>query len=111
MFREYWEWVDKRNVERYANTVQHDKNYDAKNMLHVFRLLQMALETAETGQLHMRRPDWELLLQIRRGKFKYEALMAEAEQLVTQVNAAFTASTLPAAPDKEFTEQLVVRVR
>ena len=41
-YRQYWEWVELRNEERYANTVSHGKNYDAKNMMHVFRLLNMA---------------------------------------------------------------------
>ena len=111
VFREYWEWVEKRNGERYANTVQHGKNYDAKNMLHVFRLLQMALEIAETGQLHVRRPNREFLLQIRRGAFEYDYLVAEAEVLVTRVEAAFATSALPEAPNKKQSEHLLVRVR
>ena len=91
--------------------MQHGKNYDAKNMLHVFRLLQMALEIAETEQLHVRRPNRNFLLQIRHGEFEYEELVAETEQLVTRVEAAFAASALPEAPNKEVTEQLLVRVR
>lgn len=111
VFREYWEWVEKRNQERYQNTVQHGKNYDAKNMLHVFRLLQMAREIAETGQLHVRRPNREFLLQIRRGEFEYEALVAQAEELVTQVEAAFANSALPEAPNKAAAEQLLRQTR
>ncbi len=111
VFREYWEWVEKRNAERYQNTVQHGKNYDAKNMLHVFRLLQMAEEIALTGQLHVRRPNREFLLQIRRGAFEYEALVAEAEALVTRVEAAFAASALPEAPDRAAAEQRLREVR
>ena len=111
VFREYWEWVEKRNTERFQNTVQHGKNYDAKNMLHVFRLLQMAEEIAISGELNVRRPNREFLLQIRRGEFEYEELVAEAEQLVTRVEAAFAVSILPAAPDKEAAEQLLRRVR
>lgn len=110
-FREYWEWVEKRNVERYQNTVQHGKNYDAKNMLHVFRLLQMAEEIAETRQLNVLRPNREFLLQIRRGEFEYEELVAEAEKLVTRVEAAFANSSLPDAPDRGAAEQLLLRVR
>ena len=91
--------------------MQHGKNYDAKNMLHVFRLLQMALEIAETGQLNVRRPNREFLLQIRRGEFEYVELVAEAEQLVTRVEAAFAASALPDAPSKEVSEQLLRKVR
>jgi hypothetical protein len=111
VFREYWEWVEKRNKERYENTVQHGKNYDAKNMLHVFRLLQMAEEIALTGELQVRRPNREFLLQIRRGEFEYTDLVAQAEELVARVEAAFAASTLPTAPDKTAAEVLLRQVR
>ncbi|SHK70491.1 DNA polymerase beta superfamily protein [Hymenobacter psychrotolerans] len=111
VFREYKKWEQKRNPERYQNTVQHGKNYDAKNMLHVFRLLRMAEEIARTGRLHVRRPDRDFLLQIRRGEFEYEQLVTEAEALVAQVEAAFAASALPEAPDRTATEALLVRLR
>lgn len=111
VFREYQEWEQKRNPERYRNTVQYGKNYDAKNMLHVFRLLRMAEEVATTGRLHVRRPDREFLLQIRRGEFEYEQLVTEAEALVARVEAAFAASALPDTPDQEAAGQLLVRVR
>jgi hypothetical protein len=111
VFREYWEWVEKRNKERYANTVQHGKNYDAKNMLHVFRLLQMAEEIALTGTLQVRRSNREFLLQIRRGEFEYAELVAEAEQLVARVEIAFENSALPAAPSSEVAEETLRRVR
>ena len=110
-YREYWEWVAKRNKERYENTVQHGKNYDAKNMLHVFRLLQMAAEIATTGEVRVRRPNREFLLQIRRGEFDYAELIAEADGLVAQVEAAFAASALPAAPDKASAEATLRQVR
>jgi hypothetical protein len=111
VFREYWEWVAKRNTERYENTVQHGKNYDAKNMLHVFRLLQMAKEIARTGELHVCRRNREILLQIRRGEFEYAELLTEAEELVTRVEAAFASSALPEAPSKEMAENTLLRVR
>ncbi|WP_310395230.1 DNA polymerase beta superfamily protein [Hymenobacter sp.] len=111
VFREYWEWVEKRNTERYQNTVQHGKNYDAKNMLHVFRLLQMAEEIAESGVLNVRRPNREFLLQIRRGEFEYDDLVAKAEHLVTRVEAAFASSALPDAPDRAAAEELLLQVR
>ena len=109
--REYQEWEQQRNPERYQNTVQHGKNYDAKNMLHVFRLLGMALDVATTGQLPVRRPNREFLLTIRRGEFDYEELVAEAEKLVERVETAFANSHLPDAPDKAGAEELLRRVR
>jgi predicted nucleotidyltransferase len=111
VFREYWEWVVKRNTERYENTVQHGKNYDAKNMLHVFRLLQMAEEIARTSELHVRRSNREFLLQIRRGEFEYAELLTEAEELVARVEAAFASSALPETPSREMAENTLLRVR
>ncbi|RZK41764.1 MAG: nucleotidyltransferase [Hymenobacter sp.] len=111
VFREYWEWVVKRNAERYANTVQHGKNYDAKNMLHVFRLLQMAEEIALTGKIQVRRPNREFLLQIRRGEFEYAELVAEAKQLVARVDVAFVGSALLTAPDAVAAEDTLRQVR
>ncbi|TGD79343.1 DNA polymerase beta superfamily protein [Hymenobacter wooponensis] len=111
VYREYHEWVQKRNAERYQNTVQHGKNYDAKNMLHVFRLLRMAQEIALTRQLQVRRPDREFLLQIRRGEFQYEELLQMAETLLEQVEAAFATSHLPAAPNQLAADHLLVQVR
>nr|WP_262904753.1 nucleotidyltransferase domain-containing protein [Hymenobacter lucidus] len=111
VYKEYWDWVARRNTERYENTVQHGKNYDAKNMLHVFRLLRTALEIASTSQLHVRRPDRDFLLQIRRGEFEYDALVAQAEELVAQVDAAFATSALPDAPDRDVAEELLRTVR
>jgi predicted nucleotidyltransferase len=110
-YREYWDWVAKRNKERYENTVQHGKNYDAKNMLHVFRLLQMAEEIARTGTIQVRRPNRDFLLQIRRGEFAYAELIAEAERLVARVEEAFATSALPAAPDKATAEAALRLVR
>ncbi|QNE39563.1 nucleotidyltransferase [Hymenobacter sp. NBH84] len=111
VYREYKEWEQKRNPERYQNTVQHGKNYDAKNMLHVFRLLRMAEEIATEGRLHVRRPDRDFLLQIRRGEFEYEQLVTEAETLVERVNTAFATSTLPETPNREAVEQLLIQTR
>ncbi len=56
-YREYWEWVDNRNEERYRGTMQHGKNYDAKNMMHTIRLLQVAEEILTTGRLNVKRPN------------------------------------------------------
>ncbi|UPL51114.1 DNA polymerase beta superfamily protein [Hymenobacter sublimis] len=111
VYRDYQEWEQKRNPERYQNTVQHGKNYDAKNMLHVFRLLRMAEEIATTSQLHVRRPDRAFLLQIRRGEFAYDELVAEAEALVDRVEAAFATSALPDAPNQAAAEHLLRQVR
>ena len=54
-YKEYWAWVSKRNEERYKSNISHNKNYDAKNMMHTFRLLHMAKEVQITYQSSRKR--------------------------------------------------------
>jgi uncharacterized protein len=110
-YREYWAWVETRNEHRYQNTLDHGKNYDAKNMMHTIRLLDMAAEILEHGEVRVRRPNREHLLQIRAGTFDYVDLLAEAEQKVAQIDALAEASTLPEQPDIEKIEQILVQMR
>ncbi|MCX6181237.1 MAG: nucleotidyltransferase domain-containing protein [Bacteroidetes bacterium] len=110
-YKEYWEWVEKRNDVRYENTIEHGKNYDAKNMMHTFRLLQMALEIAESGKVNVRRMNREELLFIKQGNFTYDELVEKAEVLKVQVEEAFEKSNLPEGLDLNKVNELLVRIR
>ena len=110
-YREYRAWVELRNEERYQNTLAHGKQYDAKNMLHTFRLLLMAGDIARQGQLVVRRPERDLLLAIRRGEFEYEDLVARAEEKLAALEKLFLQSSLPEAPDLERINEVLVAMR
>lgn len=110
-YRQYWEWVEQRNEERYKNTVSHGKNYDAKNMMHVFRLLNMAEEIARYKKVNVRRPEREYLLKIRAGEFSYEDLLKQAEEKIGVVGDLFMKSDLPEQPDYEAANALLVQIR
>lgn len=110
-YREYWEWVEKRNGDRYQNNAEHGKGYDAKNMMHTIRLLQVALEIGETGALQVKRPNREELLSIKTGRFDYDYLLTMADLLMEKIDAAYATSTMPEAPDKETAIDLLVQMR
>jgi len=110
-YRQYWEWVEQRNEERYENTVSHGKNYDAKNMMHVFRLLNMAEEIALYKKVNVRRPEREYLLKIRAGEFAYEDLLKQAEEKIEVVDDLFKKSDLPEQPDFVIAESMLGDVR
>ena len=110
-YREYWDWVEDRNEVRYENTMQHGKNYDAKNMMHVFRLLDMAEEIALHKKVIVERPNREYLLKIKNGEFLYDDLLAQAEEKIVRVNELFEKSDLPANPDKQKIEELLFQIR
>jgi hypothetical protein len=110
-YRQYWEWVEQRNEGRYENTVSHGKNYDAKNMMHVFRLLNMAEEIARYKKVNVRRPEREYLLKIRAGEFAYEDLLRQAEDKIGVVDDLFKKSDLPEQPDFLIPESILGNIR
>lgn len=110
-YREYQDWLVQRNEARYQNTLEHGKNYDAKNMMHTIRLLETAAEILGEGRLQVRRQNREDLLQIRKGAYSYEALMTRAELKLAEIEALAESSPLPDQPDKSQIERLLVEVR
>jgi uncharacterized protein len=110
-YNEYWKWVQNRNEDRYQNTMQHGKHYDAKNMMHTFRLLHMACEIATEGVINVRRKDRTELLLIRSGNYEYDDLIKRANDIVLQIEAAFEKSSLPNEPNKEQINNLLVEMR
>ena len=110
-YREYWDWVEQRSEHRYLNNLEHGKGYDAKNIMHTIRLLQVALEIAATGRLQVRRNNREELLAIKAGNLEYEALLQMANGLMEQITSAYDNSNLPAAPDKEKVTAILINMR
>lgn len=110
-YKSYWQWVDKRNEARYENTIEHGKNYDAKNMMHTFRLLNMAEEIAKESRINVRRHDREFLLKIRSGEFEYDSLVEMANEKIKEVEAWFQKSSLPEEPDLQKANDLLFQLR
>ncbi len=110
-YKEYWDWVEKRNELRYENTIEHGKNYDTKNMMHTFRLLNMAEEIATEGKVKVRRHDREFLLNIRKGYYSYDELVAQANEKISLIDELYEKSNLPEQPDFKKAEQLLMEMR
>jgi hypothetical protein len=110
-YREYWEWVEKRNEVRYSTTKAHGKNYDSKNMMHTFRLLHMAKEIALGEGIKVKRSDRDYLLDIKMGKFEYDELVSLAEKLKAELASLYSNSSLPDLPNKELINNLLVQIR
>ncbi len=110
-YKEYWEWVNNRNEVRYQNTQSHGKNYDAKNMMHVFRLLEMACEIGRDNLVNVKRPNRDFLLEIKSGKYDYEELLNMADKLQMELIKAFENSTLPDKPDIDYINKMTYKMR
>lgn len=110
-YREYWGWVKKRNSERYQSTISHGKNYDAKNMMHTFRLLHMARDITQENTIIVERPDRKFLLEIKNGVYDYDELVKWAEDRKQELEVHFNTSELQDHPDEELITTLLVRLR
>ena len=110
-YKEYWDWVEKRNEDRYNTNQKHGKNYDSKNMMHTIRLLQSAVKIFETNRLNIRVENREELLDIKAGKWEYDTLILYAENLLSELNLLHQNSTLPETPNKEKVESVLVEMR
>jgi hypothetical protein len=110
-YQSYWSWVEKRNELRYQNTLAHGKLYDAKNMMHTFRLLDMAEEIAREGLIRVRRPNRDFLLAIRRGDFEYEQLLKWAQEKMARIEELFADAPLPDVPPREKIQRVLVEAR
>lgn len=110
-YREYWEWVNKRNTERYKNTISSGQNYDAKNMMHTIRLLEMAIEIGKYSEVRVHRSNRESLLSIKGGKFSYEELLSKANKLQIEMEDVYEKSELREYPDKAYINELAFSLR
>jgi predicted nucleotidyltransferase len=110
-YKEYWDWVAKRNDERFKTTMSHGKGYDSKNMMHVFRLLFMAKEIATENVINVHRKDRDYLLAIKAGHFEYDDLVVKAEALKEELPFLFQQSSLQEEPDIEKLNSLLFAMR
>ncbi|PZR23098.1 MAG: nucleotidyltransferase [Flavobacterium psychrophilum] len=110
-YKEYWEWIEKRNEDRYNTNQQHGKNYDSKNMMHTIRLLQTAERIFKNGELNIRVTNRDELLDIKAGKKEYDDLLQMADSLLLSIEQLYKDSSLPAHPDTAKAEQVLIDIR
>ena len=110
-YHQYQEWLQKRNQVRYESNLGH--NYDSKNVMHCFRLLNMGLEIAKTGKVQINRTgiDADFLLDIRNHKYEYDYLIDQLEAKKAELDEAVANSTLPEAIDVSKVNQILLDIR
>ncbi len=108
----YWTWKKNRNEARWESQERGEVDYDAKNMMHTFRLLLSGQSILTNGKPRVRfeGADQTFLLDIRKGKFAYEDLISRAEKLVQELTVLKDQSKLPEEPDPTAAEQLLQSV-
>lgn len=110
-WREYREWLGNRDEARYEGTLAHGQGYDAKNLMHTFRLLDSAEEIAMHRRLTVRAPNRDWLLRVKAGAFTYEELLILAEERIEHIHRLYETSALPDVPERAAIEKAVIAIR
>lgn len=108
-YKAYWQWVEKRNEQRYQSNIKSGNDFDAKNMMHTIRLLQVAHEIMTQGTITNKRANRDELLAIKNGQLSYDEIMHIAETLLSKIETASITSMLPEAPN--FTKAIAQLVK
>lgn len=111
-YKNYQDWVKFRNPKRYESNL--NKNYDSKNMMHSFRLMQMGIEIASGQGVILDRNitgDKELLMKIRNHEFEYDELMEIIDTKKEEMDNAIKNSTIPDNIDIDFVNSLLIYIR
>lgn len=110
-FREYEEWLQKRNLQRWVDVKSHGQQIDGKNMMHCRRLVDMAREIAEGKGIVVKRPNVTELLSIRRGEVDLQTLIDHVDSEIKEIDRLFKESNLPDKVDQELVNNLLVKIR
>lgn len=102
-YTRYQKWLKERNPVRYENNK--DYRYDAKNVMHCFRLLNMAIEMSQGKGVLVNRQniDRDFLLAVRNHTYSYEE---EAE-----MKQSLETSSLPEEINIDKVNKLLIDIR
>jgi predicted nucleotidyltransferase len=110
--KQYWTWRQNRNESRWVDQEKGLLDYDAKNMMHTFRLLYSGINIIRNGEPLVRFTGEKLteLMAIRQGKFPYDKLLEKSQILFEELASLRENSTLPETADKEKISNLLLEI-
>ena len=84
---------------------------DLKNMMHLFRLLEMCENISMGKGIKVRSENVQQLLDIREGKYNYKDLLETSDQRFEQIKKNFETVDLPEDIDPEKAKDLLLTFR
>jgi predicted nucleotidyltransferase len=83
--------------------------YDVKAGMHVLRLLYECHELVSTGKITLPRPERDLLIRVRTGKYSMDKVLAMAQKQFANCEEAAKASSLPEKLDRAAVSSLLAQ--
>lgn len=96
-YQNYWQWRKNRNENRWTKKEKGYLDYDAKNIMHMFRLLLSGKNLLKHGSpiVKFHGVELELLKNILSGQYEYDELMNMAEKEMDELSVLKSRSSLP----------------
>jgi len=108
----YWDWVNNRNDHRWIDQEKGLLTYDAKNMMHSFRLIYSGINILETGEpiVRFEGDKLQFLKDIRNAMFSYGELMDLLSGLNIEMEKALKKCILPLSSDPKLLNSLYGKI-
>lgn len=107
----YWKWEKERNEDRFKMNQKAGQGVDLKNMMHLFRLLDMCENISLGNGIKVRSENVNYLLDIRKGKYNYEDLLEQSDRRFAAIKHNFEKVDLPEQIDVEKSKDLLLNFR
>lgn len=107
-YEQYLSHLRDRNPKRLE--LEKKVGYDGKDAGHLIRLLFMAEEICSGKGVIVKRPDWEYLLEVRRGEILLHKLMEQVDIQIKRIEEAYKTTKLPNKPDEEKIQNIVMEI-
>jgi predicted nucleotidyltransferase len=107
-YEQYLSHMRDRNPKRLE--LEKKVGYDGKDAGHLIRLLFMAEEICSGKGVIVKRPNWEYLLEVRRGEILLHTLMEQVDVQIKRIEEAYKTTKLPNKPDEEKIQNIVMEI-
>ncbi len=105
-WHQYENWKQTRNPARAELEAKY--SYDTKHATHLIRLMRMCKEILSGQGVIVKRPDRDELLDIRGGKWSYEQLIEQSENLEKECDELYKTSALRHSSNQNLLNELCI---
>lgn len=111
-YKEYQEWLENRNPQRYKDIVDANSKIDVKNAYHTIRMLNMCIEILSTNTMNVDRRgiDADFLKRVRQGEISLELLEQYTELELKKAEKFYKKSMLPES-NVEILDKLLLQIK
>lgn len=112
-YKEYKDWVNSRNPDRYRSNKEKGSQYDLKNAAHMYRILVGYIDLLKTKKLTVKLSDTyvKIFKDILNFKYSHQEVVDMATELVNEINSEFKTTLLEEHIDQKILQDCLEKIR